>query len=192
MLHFLITNAYPVMVPLSLVEGPIIALAGGAGAAAGLLNAWWVYAIVMGGALFQDTVYYGLGLKAAKSKKIHALARHARLVGETLGSLDDAWRDEMFLTLVVSKFAYGLYAPVIVSAGMAKAPFWRFLGESLALSALVLAAWLGAGYAIARAFGSVGPQASWAMAALGLLAPIGLVFVARGARRRLGRGRRKG
>jgi membrane protein DedA with SNARE-associated domain len=143
----------------------------------------------MGGGLFQDVVYYGLGRAAIGSDKVRAIATRTRLLRDGLGPIQAAWRDRMFATLLASKFAYGLYAPILITAGMAKAPFWRFLGESMSLSALVLAAWLGAGYGLGRAYGGLGHDADWVTAGLGVLGIAGLVFVARYARSHLAQGK---
>jgi membrane protein DedA with SNARE-associated domain len=113
------------------------------------------------------------------------LAQRLGAVRKTLGPLEIAWRREMFATLVASKFAYGLYAPILVSAGMAKAPFWRFLGESMALSAVVLAGWLGLGFGLASSYGALGAAANWVMLGLGVVAVATLFLLARYARRRL-------
>lgn len=185
MLHLLIAYAYPLMIPLSLVEGPLVALASGVGASMGRINPWFAYGIVMGGGLFQDVVYYWLGTLVMKSDKVRRLAERTRLVRDTFKPLQAAWRDKTFATLAASKFAYGLYAPIIVSAGMAKAPYWRFLIESLILSGVVLAAWLGAGFGFAKAYGSLGRDASWIMGGLGVVAIAGLFFIGRFARTRL-------
>jgi membrane protein DedA with SNARE-associated domain len=183
MLQLLLQYAYPLMIPLSLIEGPLVALAGGAGAASGKINPFVVWAIVMGGGLFQDLAYYGLGRWAVGSGKVRRLAERVGWVRETLGPLQAAWSRKMFVTLLASKFAYGLYAPILVSAGMAGAPFWRFLGESLALSAVVLAGWLGLGFGLVHSYGALGAAANWVMAGLGAVAIVALVLLARYARK---------
>ena len=185
MLHLLLQYAYPLMIPLSLIEGPLVALAGGAGAASGRINPYLVYAIVMGGGLFQDVVYYWLGRWAIGSRSVRRFAECVGWVRQTLDPLSASWNQRMFATLVASKFAYGLYAPILVSAGMAKAPFWRFLGESMALSAVVLAAWLGLGYGLGSSYGALGAAANWVMLGFGMVAIVALVLLARYARKRL-------
>ena len=183
MLHLLLQYAYPLMIPLSLVEGPLVALAGGAGAASGRINPFVVWAIVMGGGLFQDVVYYWLGRGAIGSAKVRRFAERVGWVRKTLGPLEAAWNEKMFATLVASKFAYGLYAPILVSAGMARAPFWPFLGESMALSAVVLGGWLGLGFGLGSSYGALGAAANWVMGGLGVVAIVALVLLARYARR---------
>lgn len=185
MLHLLLQYAYPLMIPLSLIEGPIVALAGGVGTASGKINPLFVFAIVMGGGLFQDVVYYSLGRWACRSDKTRRWIENMKAVKSVLRPLKTAWRERLFLTLAASKFAYGLYAPILITAGMTKAPFWRYLGESLALSAVVLAAWEAAGFGLARAYGQLGEAANWVMIGLGVVAVGMLWLISRWAKKRL-------
>lgn len=185
MLQLLLHYAYPLMIPLSLIEGPMVALAGGAATAAGRINPVLVFAIVMGGGLFQDVAYYGLGRWACRSDRIRRWIERMKSVKQVLAPLKAAWRERMFLTLLASKFAYGLYAPILVTAGMTKAPFWRYLAESLGLSAVVLAGWEALGFGLARAYGQLGQAANGVMLGLGALGVAALWLIGRWAKARL-------
>jgi membrane protein DedA with SNARE-associated domain len=185
MLHLLLQYAYPLMIPLSLIEGPLVALAGGAGAASGRIDPFLVWAIVMGGGLFQDVTFYGLGHWARRSQRMRSLIGRLCALRRVIDPLNAAWRERMFLTLLASKFAYGLYFPIMVSAGLLRAPFWRYLGESILMSAVILAGWEAAGFLLVSAYGRLGAAANWVTAGLGLLGVIGLWLIGRWARRRL-------
>jgi membrane protein DedA with SNARE-associated domain len=187
MLHLLLTYAYQAMIPLSLIEGPIVAVAAGAGVATGKINPAYAALIIAFGAFFQDTVYYWLGRWAQSKPKVRAFATRARLLRDTVQPLEAAWRSNMFVTLVSSKFAYGLYGPILVTAGMACAPFAPFLLESLALSAVVLGAWFGVGVGLEHMYGALGHEnyASYAIAGVGVLGLVALFFIGRHARERL-------
>jgi membrane protein DedA with SNARE-associated domain len=185
MLHLLLQYAYPLMIPLSLIEGPLVAMAGGAGAATGRIDPAVAFAIVMGGGLFQDVAFYMLGRWACRSERVRGWIERRSAVKTVLAPLKTAWRQRMFATLLASKFAYGLYLPIMVSAGMLGAPFWRYLVESLLMSAFILAGWEAFGFFIVRAYGQLGSQANWIMLALGAFGILGLWLIGRWARRRL-------
>ena len=185
MLHLLLQYAYPLMIPLSLVEGPIVAMAGGAGVATGKIDPFIAYAIVMGGGLFQDVAFYGLGHLARRSERVRGWIERICAVRRVIDPLHAAWRERMFLTLLASKFAYGLYFPIMVSAGLLRAPFWRYLGESILMSAFILAGWEAVGYGLVRAYGELGAAANWITFGLGLFGIGGLWLIGRWARRRL-------
>lgn len=185
MLHLLLQYAYPLMIPLSLIEGPIVAMAGGAGAAAGQIDPFIAYAIVMGGGLFQDVTFYGLGHLARRSERVRGWIERICALRQVMDPLHAAWRERMFLTLLASKFAYGLYFPIMVSAGLLQAPFWRYLAESILMSAVILAGWEALGYGLVRAYGQLGSAANWVTAGLGLLGILGIWLIGRWARRRV-------
>jgi membrane protein DedA with SNARE-associated domain len=185
MLHLLLQYAYPLMIPLSLVEGPMVAMAGGAGVATGKIDPFIAYAIVMGGGLFQDVAFYGLGHLARRSERMHRWIDRLCAVRRVMEPLHAAWRERMFLTLLASKFAYGLYFPIMVSAGLLGAPFWRYLAESILMSAVILAGWEAVGFLLVSAYGQLGSAANWVTAGLGILGIVGLWLIGRWARRRL-------
>lgn len=179
--------AYVLMIPLSMIEGPIVALGAGAGWAAGKINPVVAGVILAFGAAFQDTLYYWLGRWAVASPRIRAFTVRFRLLRDTLQPLEAAWREALLPTLIGSKFAYGLYAPMLVTAGMAKAPFGRFLFLSLALSAGLLGAWFAAGYGLARAYGALAEAryATFLLRGAGVAGVVVAVLVARYVSRRL-------
>jgi membrane protein DedA with SNARE-associated domain len=179
--------AYGVMIPLSLVEGPIVALGAGAGMATGQINPVFAGLILAFGATFQDTVYYWLGRWADSSPRVRAFATRTRLIRVALHPLEAAWRNALFATLLSAKFAYGLYGPMLVTAGMARTPFGRFLALSLAVSAVMLGAWFAAGYGLARAYGALGEEhyAPFVVIGAGVLGLAGLFVIARHVRKRL-------
>ena len=190
MLHLLLTHAYELMIPLSLIEGPIVAVAAGIGVSTGRINPAYAAAIIAFGAFFQDTAYYWVGRWAESKPRVRALAKRARLLRETVQPLKEAWRSHMFATLASSKLAYGLYGPILVTAGMAAAPFPRFLAMSLGLSAVVLGAWFAFGVGLEHVYGALGESryTSWVMGGLGAVGLVAVFLIGRKARKRLKQG----
>lgn len=79
-----------------------------ASGATGRVNLIYAAAIIAFGALFQDTVYYWLGRLTKKKPKIKRFAERAKLLRDTVRPVEEAWKHNMFATLMGSKFAYGL------------------------------------------------------------------------------------
>ncbi|MGH6957255.1 MAG: DedA family protein [Caulobacteraceae bacterium] len=182
MLHALLHNPYPIIAFFSVIEGPLIAIASGVGYALIKLNPFFAFAIIMAGAFIQDLIYYWLGRWAASVKRVRDFATHTKLLRENFLTVEVSWRRDMVLTLVLSKFAYGLYAPFVVSAGSANVPFLKFLGASMAISAPVVAMWMGVGYGFAQLYGATGHSATYAVAGVGVVALVVLFFAMRRAR----------
>ena len=185
MLQFLLHHPYPVVGLVALIEGPLVAMASGVGFALGYINPVIVFALVWFGALVQDLVFYGVGRLAERSPRVRWFAQRTKLAQETLVPLEVSWRREMLLTLLFAKLSYGLYPPLVVAAGMAKAPFWRFLALSMGIEAPLDWIWIGIGYAMARSYGASGRLAPYVTTALGLAAVFGLYRLIRHARRSL-------
>lgn len=191
-LSAILRNAYAVMIPLSLIEGPMVAIGSGIGAALGYVDPFLAFAIILAGSMFQDFAYYGLGRWAASVEKVRRFATRTRLIRDSFLPIEQSWRKNMFLTLLISKLAYGLYAPFIVTAGLAAVPFVGFLAWSVAISAIFLGAWLALGYGLARFYGylhATGALAPYVVGAAGVFGLVLAFFVMRHARRRLDPGR---
>ncbi|HUZ12276.1 MAG TPA: VTT domain-containing protein [Caulobacteraceae bacterium] len=187
MLHALLHDPYPVIALVSLIEGAAIAIAAGVGFALGYIDPYFAFAIILAGVFVQDVVYYHLGRWAATQQRVRDFATRTKLLRENVLTLEAAWRKEMFLVLLLAKFAYGIYVPFVVSAGMSEAPFWKFIGLSMAISAPTIVMWMGVGYGMTHLYGSGGHDGAYIAAGVGVAGLAALFFVMRQARRHLNR-----
>ncbi len=185
MLHLLLHNAYVVIAFFAVFEGPLIAIGAGVGFALGYIDPYLAYVVILAGAFVQDVVYYWLGWWAAKAPKVREIATRTKLIRENFLPLEVSWRREMLVTLVLSKFAYGLYAPFVISAGLSAVPFRKFLAASMALAVFVIGFWFGLGYAFARLYGAGGHFGPYIAGGLAVAAFAGLFFLMRHARRHI-------
>ena len=189
MIHLFLHNIYVVIGFFAVVEGPIVAIGAGVGFALGYVNPFAAYAIVLGGAIVQDLVYYWLGRWAASVEKVREIATRTRLIRKNFLTLETSWREDMLATLALSKFAYGLYAPFIISAGMSAVPFRKFMLYSVGMAGLVIAFWCGLGYGFAKLYGVGGHFGRYAVIGLGIVAIVAMFFLMRHARRHLDPGK---
>jgi membrane protein DedA with SNARE-associated domain len=180
-----IRNPYPSLALAGLVEGPLTGIACGVGWSLGWIDPLVAFALIWVGALFQDLVFFGLGRFAARAPKVRAFITRKRLLREGLAPLASSWRREMFVTVLLTKLSYGVYAPVVVTGGLAGAPFRRFIVYSCAIEAPLDVIWLGLGFGLQRLYGAAGAHASQIITAMGLVALALLVFLFRHARRQL-------
>jgi membrane protein DedA with SNARE-associated domain len=185
MIHLFLHNIYVVIGFFAIVEGPIVAICAGVGFALGYVNPFAGYAIVLGGAIVQDVAYYWLGRWAASVEKVREIATRTRLIRKNFLTLETAWRKDMLVTLALSKFAYGLYAPFIISAGMSAVPFRKFMLASIGMAMVVIGFWCGVGYGFAKLYGTGGDFGRYAVIGLGIVAIVAMFFVMRHARRHL-------
>ncbi|MGH7141351.1 MAG: DedA family protein [Minisyncoccia bacterium] len=153
MLNLVISHAYLFLIPLAILEGPLLSIVCGVAAGLGYLDPFVAYGILVGGDLLPDIGYYSIGRFGATLPWVKRVATRTRLIRETLLPLEDLWREHLQLTLASAKLAYGVSPPFIVSAGLSKVPFWRFIGASLIVSCVYLGALGAAGYGLALVYG---------------------------------------
>jgi|GEM_PF-576635 len=121
-----LTYKYLALFPIAVLEGPIIAIVSGSLASTGHLNFLAAYILIVTGDLTGDTFYYLLGRFGRKS----ILKRWGRYVGLTedrLQSVDRHYLKHAAKTLIIGKLVFSFEIPVIISAGLARFSFVRFI-----------------------------------------------------------------
>jgi membrane protein DedA with SNARE-associated domain len=123
-LGLLSAHPYAALLPLAIVEGPLVTIAGGVLIANSQLRFWPVFAIVVAGDLVGDSALYALGRWGG----IRMATRWASQSTMTRASeLQDQFRRKSDQILVTGKLTHAVGAPVLIAAGMVRMPFWRFL-----------------------------------------------------------------
>ncbi|QWA13121.1 hypothetical protein GTU79_10935 [Sodalis ligni] len=129
MLSAISNYGYAALFVAALIEGPMATLFGAILASQGLLHLGGVYAIAVAGDLAGDLILYGLGM----SGRIAILPWRRRI---DFGRWQPAPLLERFRAhpgriLVTAKLTHAAGFVVLVSAGAARIPLWRFLGFNL-------------------------------------------------------------
>jgi membrane protein DedA with SNARE-associated domain len=122
---WLIADGYLLLLPLSILEGPIVTVLAGSITAAGFLDSWTVLGIVVLGDLIGDTVFYSLGRWGTSF-----LLRYGGGIGLTPGKLAQLrlrFAARSRSTLVVGKLTHSIGALVLVAAGAARMNYLEFL-----------------------------------------------------------------
>lgn len=137
----LTTHGLWLMAPLALVEGPLVTIAAAALAAKGFLDLPAVLAIATAADLAGDVLLWlaGRTLRHRIPRRLH------RRIARNLPP--QALRHNAGRILVFGKLTHSAGALVLLAAGMARVPFWRFLGFTLAatlpkVAALAALGWL--------------------------------------------------
>lgn len=127
---FLATYTYAFLLPASIIEGPIITVLAGFLSSIGHLTFWIAYGVIILGDLLGDAAYYALGYYGREG----FIERYGRFLGVTTTRV--AYLEKHFVrhsntTLIAGKFAHGFGPIILITAGMVKMPFWRFLFYNL-------------------------------------------------------------
>jgi len=111
---------YYILFPLAAIEGPIVSLAVGFLIYLGYFQFLPAYTLLLLGDLIPDTIYYYVGRFGNKRKIIEKYGSHLNLI-------EKLWQEHGKKTMFLSKLAYGLSIPFLISAGLVKMPFRRFI-----------------------------------------------------------------
>jgi len=169
----LITYKYAILVPLALFEGQMVGFVAGMLSALGYLNPAIVYAVLILGDVIPDFIYYAIGRFGDKKKLLERYGPAIRITPERVDTLRVQWFAHTLRTMAISKLAYGLSTPLLITAGLVKLPFSVFWTRSVPLSFLQHATFLSLGYF----FGSYYAQVESTMVKV-QLAVAGVIVVA--------------
>lgn len=166
----IVSYRYVLLGPLAFVEGPLLAVLCGAAAAYGYIDPFIAYGILVLGDLAPDLMYYGLGRWGANLRFVQRFRKKLFVLRDNLPAVEEMWRRHTLPSMASAKLAYGLSAPFIVSAGLARMPLRRFALSSLAVSIPYLAALMALGWGVAVLYGPPRDILSGVLLALGLMA----------------------
>lgn len=119
---------YGVIIALACAEGPWLSLILGVLIRLGFFLFWPVYAALMAGDLIGDVVWYHIGRKYGHG----FIARHGARFGITEGGVErmsGLFHKHKDWVLFVSKISngFGLALVTLMTAGMVRIPFWRYM-----------------------------------------------------------------
>ncbi|MDE2212984.1 MAG: hypothetical protein KGJ34_00375 [Patescibacteria group bacterium] len=150
-----IAHAYLILIPLAILEGPLLAIACGVGAGLGYLNPLLAYGILILGDVIPDNMYYWIGRYGATLTWVRRTAARTHLIRRHFISLERLWRERPLTTLSAAKLSYGLTPPLVVSAGLSGVPYSRFASASLFIGAIYLGMLGAVGYVLSHAYGYI-------------------------------------
>jgi len=170
MLELLLSNVYFILIPLAIVEGPLLAVVCGVGVAFGVLNPWLVWGVLVFGDFAPDVVYYWVGRLGARIAWVRRIATRTRLIRDNFLAIEQLWHTNTFVTLLRAKLSWAIAGALIVSAGLAAVSWWRFAILSLAISIPYLGALEVLGYALGQLYGSLGEARQNGLAIISVIA----------------------
>lgn len=170
---------YTFILPLSIVEGPLLAVACGFLITLNVFNPFLAYGIILLGDLIGDSGVYLLGRFAHK----HLVRRFGKLLGVTEDRVESV-REQMLLhkykVLISSKLFHGVGVTGLFTAGATGFPYGPYVTICTAISALQSAFFLLLGILFGRFFLQVGVYLhDYALAVAALAAVVILSLTAR-------------
>ena len=122
---------YIALFPLACLEGPVLALAVGFMVYLGYFSFIPAYFVMMLGDFGPDSLYYAIGRFGNKNNLTKKYDTKSKLISQHFEYLDRAWHKHTLKTMFVSKLAYGLSIPLLITSGMSQIPYRKFIWQAL-------------------------------------------------------------
>jgi membrane protein DedA with SNARE-associated domain len=146
---------YFILFPLACFEGPMIAFIVGSLAALGYFDPLAAFLVLILGDVIPDNAYYFFGRLGEKKTLVTRYASKIGITPEHFDIVKKLWFKYPIKTMLLSKFAYGLSTPLLISAGIVNMPFRLFLTYSFILSCMQYSVLLALGYYASSSLGAV-------------------------------------
>ncbi len=125
--QLIVDYRYWIIIPLSFVEGPVIAFAVGTLSALGYFNpfvAVWVFFIKD---MIMDVAFYLLGRYATATVFVHRLLHKGGIITESTEEFKEQWRGHPFRTMFFAKLPHGFSSAFLAMSGVIRAPWKQFV-----------------------------------------------------------------
>lgn len=152
LISLILTYRYAILFPLACIEGPVLALVVGFLVSAGYFNFWLAFLVMCAGDLIPDLFYYYLGRWGQSKKVLERFGSRSQFVTKHFSTIEGLWRDHGFKTMFLSKLAYGLSTPLLISSGLAKMSLKHFVGYAFPVTLFQYAVIMALGYYLGSSY----------------------------------------
>ena len=123
---FLIAHGSALILPLSVIEGPVVSILTGFLTAQGYFHWYWALCLLVCGDVIGDAIYYWIG-----RAPLAGLARRFGVRRSVPQEVQDGLRQNAAKMLFIGKWTHSIGWLVLVGSGMLRLPLPRFLLLSL-------------------------------------------------------------
>jgi membrane protein DedA with SNARE-associated domain len=142
---------YLILVPLSVIEGPIVAFAAGTLASLGYFNIFALAAFFFVMDLMKDAFYYSVGYWGGRTRWARWLMKKIGVKTEHIEGIRQLWEKHAGKTMFLGKLSYGIASTFVVFAGTVKMPLKKFFGWGAIVAIAQYWVLLGLGYFFGQA-----------------------------------------
>lgn len=151
----ILTYRYWILIPLTFLEGPIVAFIAGTLAAAGYFNPYILFVVFFVRDLTVDGACYALGRYAWKTAFVKRFLTRVGVTDMEINDIRPLWLKHPGSTMFFSKLSYGIAAGLMVVAGIIEMPFLSFLMWGSLIAVAHYGTLLVLGYYFGGTFGTV-------------------------------------
>ena len=144
---------YWILIPLSFIEGPVVAFVAGTLAAVGVFDIYFLAALFFVRDVGLDGVYYAIGHFGGHTAFSERMLKKIGITDDHLEKVRVLWAKSPFMTMFIGKLSYGVASAFIVVAGRVKMPLSVFFKYGIIVAILEYGTLLFAGYFLGTSFG---------------------------------------
>lgn len=144
---------YWILIPLSLIEGPVVAFVAGTLASVGFFDMYFLVALFFVRDVGLDGVYYAIGHFGGKTAFTERMLAKIGITDDHLEQVRVLWARRPGTTMLIGKLSYGIASAFIVVAGMVKMPLKAFFFYGSMVAVLQYGTLLFLGYFLGASLG---------------------------------------
>jgi membrane protein DedA with SNARE-associated domain len=154
------TWGYAILLPLAIVEGPIVGVLAGFMVSVGQMSWYWVFAVLFAGDLIGDVVYYYIGRWGHGPWATRLAARFGVTPGR-LAELEEAFHRHAIKILLINK-TQAIGSVVLYYAGAVRMPLYTFVWVNAAATVPKVILFMIVGYYFGESYRLVDQLLSYA------------------------------
>ncbi len=117
---------YLIIFPLMIIEGPIVTIIASFLASLGAFNILIIYILGVAGNIIGDAIYYSIG-KFGREKFLHKYGKYISVDEKKVEYIENHYKKHMLKTILIAKITEAPIIPALISAGIAKTNFKKFI-----------------------------------------------------------------
>ncbi|MFZ3043909.1 MAG: hypothetical protein WA058_02245 [Minisyncoccia bacterium] len=149
---------YWILIPLSLIEGPVVAFIAGTLASVGFFNIYFLAILFFVRDVGLDGIYYAMGYFGGHTAFAERMLAKIGVTESHLEKVRALWEKRPFMTMFIGKLSYGIASAFIVVAGMVNMPLRIFFRYGIIVAILEYGSLLFAGYFLGASLGGSAVQ----------------------------------
>ena len=151
--HLIIEYRFWILVPLAIVEGPIVAFIAGTLASIGYFNIYGLMVFFFARDMIMDAAWYAAGYFGWQTAFVKRMLIKLNVQESHLQEVHDLWDKYPARTMFVGKLSYGIAAAFVAVAGVVKMSLVKFFSYGALVAVVEYGGLLLLGYFFGNAFG---------------------------------------
>lgn len=171
MLELLITYKYLILMPLAIIEGPIIAVVCGFLVTLNVMNPLLVYVILVAGDIIGDGFIYYIGYSGKRFLK------YFKITEEKLEKAKTYFHENHKKAIIMSKLVHGIGFTGLVAAGASHVPYKRYFKTCTLISLIQSAIMITVGILFGHAYVQIGKYLDYYAAGVSIIVLVIILFI---------------